>query len=84
MGLGRNSRQVFGFKGLAGKVFINQELRRSVRFAQDFGSELALSPALRVTPAKRLNLETAPIRSLSLSLRGTGLKSMDFDEGWLR
>src|ERR1019366_4713996 len=35
-----------------------------------------------LTPAKRLNLETAPIRSLSLSLRTTGLKSMDFDQRW--
>ena len=38
----QNSRQVFGFKGLAGKVFRNQRLTRSVRFAQDFGSGLPL------------------------------------------
>src|SRR5208282_18225 len=56
MGLGENFRQVFGFKGLRGKVFINQRLTGSVRSAQDFGSGLAPSTALRVTPAKRLNL----------------------------
>jgi hypothetical protein len=99
MGIGGDSSQVFGFKGLAGKVFINQSLglsksaengfgavsrvERSFPFGfaqgQDFGSGLPPSTTLRVTPAKRLNLGTAPIRSLSS--RVTGLMSMDFDQG---
>ena len=74
MELGGNSRQVFGFKGLTAKVFENQQVRLSNSAESGFG---AISGAVLMT-----DLETAPIRSLSL--RAVGLKSMDFDHEWLR
>ena len=49
--LGGKSRQVFGFKGLIGKVFRNKDLAVKIglnRRIQDFGDGL--------TPAKRLKL----------------------------
>src|SRR5208282_2247537 len=80
-------RQVFEFKGLAGKVFKNQRVNLSKSAENGFGAVSRFrqrarpSTALRVTPAKHHNLETTPIRSLSW--RTTGLKSMDFDHGWI-
>jgi len=68
--LGGGSRQVFGFKGLAGKVFKNQRVILSKSAENWFG---AASRAVLVD-----GLETAPIRSLSS--RATGLMSMDFEQ----
>jgi hypothetical protein len=68
--LGGGSRQVFGFKGLAGKVFKNQRLRLSKSAENGFGA------ASRVVLVDWL--ETAPIRSLWS--RAAGLKSMFFHE----
>jgi len=70
--LGGGARQVFGFKGLAGKVFKNQRLRLPKSAQNGFG---AVSRTVLVDW-----LETAPIRSLWS--RAAGLKSMDFDQGW--
>jgi hypothetical protein len=69
--LGGGSCQVFGFKGLAGKVFKNQWLNLSKSAENWFG---AASRAVLVD-----GVETAPIRSLSS--RATGLMSMDFEHG---
>jgi hypothetical protein len=48
--LGGGSRQVFGFKGLAGKVFKNQRLKLSKSAENGFG---AVSRAVLVADASR-------------------------------
>jgi hypothetical protein len=70
--LGGGSRQVFGFKGLDGKVFKNQRVSSSKSSENGFGE------ASRTVLAD--GFETAPIRTLWS--RTTGLKSMDFGHGW--
>ena|SRR5208337_1093646 len=74
--LGGISRQIFEFKGLAGKVFKNQRLKLSRSAENGFGavSRAALEDALSI----------APIRTLSSRLMN--LKSMCFDHGcwWVR
>jgi hypothetical protein len=49
MGLGNNSRQVFGFKGLAGKVFINH------RFSSRAGTENGLGQLRAASQADELS-----------------------------
>jgi len=64
-----------------GGSFLRCSPRGMTRVMLAAASRTTASTTLRVTPAKRLNLEAAPIRSLSSSLRTMGLKSMDFEHG---
>src|ERR1035441_4380689 len=56
--LGRNSRQVFGFKGLTGKVFWNKDLSCQRALKMGFGA------ASRAVFGYGAHLKTAPIRGI--------------------
>src|SRR5271157_2098273 len=74
IGLGGKSRQVFGFKGLIGKVSRNKDLACQRALKMGLGQ-------LRGPFGKRTNLSVAPIRSL-LSHRA-GWKSVMAVTAWL-